>query len=227
MKPMRLTSVVLMLLVAFGVAAQEEFFDDVYFSSKSKKKSEQVEEKKVVQPKKESVATSARTVTAGSEAASSDDWDVDAYNRRYSSVEVEEPYSGDEYVEEDGDVEELSSERRSDTEYTERIIRYHSPSKITIAGADQVDLYVSDGYYAYGYDTDYSDGSVDVNINIGNAWWSPWYANYWWYDPWFYGYSPWWTYSARFYSPYWSFGWGWGGFYAGWYGGWYDPWYSP
>ena len=33
-----------------------------------------------------------------------------------------------------------------------------------------------------------------------------------WYDPWFYSYSPWWTYSSRFYGPSWGFGWGWGGF---------------
>ena len=46
MKPMKLTSLMVMLLVGFSAAAQEEFFDDVYFSSKNKKKKEQVEEKK-------------------------------------------------------------------------------------------------------------------------------------------------------------------------------------
>ena len=101
------------------------------------------------------------------EPASSDSRDVDEYNRRYTSVEVEEPYREDDSViYEDSDENESSSERRSDTEYTERIIRYHSPSKITIAGADQVDLYLSDGYYGYGYDTDYSNGSANVNFNI-------------------------------------------------------------
>lgn len=115
---------------------------------------------------------------------------MDEYNRRYTSVEVEEPYREDDSViYEDSDENESSSERRSDTEYTERIIRYHSPSKITIAGADQVDLYLSDGYYGYGYDTDYSNGSANVNfnINVGNGWGSPWYTG--WYDPWFYSYS--------------------------------------
>lgn len=66
-------------------------------------------------------------------------------------------------------------------------------------GADQVDLYLSDGYYGYGYDTDYSNGNanVSVNVNIGNGW-----GGY--YDPWY------------------------SGWYGGWYGGWYDPWiYSP
>ncbi len=33
---MKLTSLVMMLLIAFSAAAQEEFFDDVYFSSKNK-----------------------------------------------------------------------------------------------------------------------------------------------------------------------------------------------
>ena len=197
MKPMKLTSLVMMLLIAFSAAAQEEFFDDVYFSSKNKKKKEQVEEKKVVQPKQES-----RTLVATAKSqASSDSRDVDEYNRRYTSVEVEEPYREDDSViYEDSDENESSSERRSDTEYTERIIRYHSPSKITIAGADQVDLYLSDGYYGYGYDTDYSNGSANVNfnINVGNGWGSPWYTG--WYDPWFYSYSPWWTYSSRFYG---------------------------
>ena len=175
MKPMKLTSLVMMLLIAFSAAAQEEFFDDVYFSSKNKKKKEQVEEKKVVQPKQES-----RTLVATAKSqASSDSRDVDEYNRRYTSVEVEEPYREDDSViYEDSDENESSSERRSDTEYTERIIRYHSPSKITIAGADQVDLYLSDGYYGYGYDTDYSNGSANVNfnINVGNGWGSPWYT---------------------------------------------------
>ena len=186
---MKLTSLVMMLLIAFSAAAQEEFFDDVYFSSKNKKKKEQVEEKKVVQPKQESRAL----VATAKSPASSDSRDVDEYNRRYTSVEVEEPYREDDSViYEDSDENESSSERRSDTEYTERIIRYHSPSKITIAGADQVDLYLSDGYYGYGYDTDYSNGSANVNfnINVGNGWGSPWYTG--WYDPWFYSYSPWW-----------------------------------
>ncbi len=184
---MKLTSLVMMLLIAFSAAAQEEFFDDVYFSSKNKKKKEQVEEKKVVQPKQESRAL----VATAKSPASSDSRDVDEYNRRYTSVEVEEPYREDDSViYEDSDENESSSERRSDTEYTERIIRYHSPSKITIAGADQVDLYLSDGYYGYGYDTDYSNGSANVNfnINVGNGWGSPWYTG--WYDPWFYSYSP-------------------------------------
>ena len=223
MKPMKLTSLVVMLLVGFSAAAQEEFFDDVYFSSSKEKKKEKTEEK-VIQPKKEDATGSSSAIVLASASDShpafEENRDVDEYNRRYTSVDVEEPYDED-FDDEDGTyIEELpdnnqkvtkKSERRSDTEYTERIVRYHSPSKITIAGADQVDLYLSDGYYSYGYDTDYSDGNanVNVNINVGNNWggwygWnSPWYNN--WYDPW-YSYSPWWTYSS-WYGPRWGFGW--------------------
>lgn len=207
---MKLTSLVVMLLVAFSAAAQEEFFDDVYFSSGKSKKKEKVEEKKVIPSRQE---TSTAVTVPRSTSSPASDRDVDEYNRRYSSVSVDEPYRGDD--DETAQTADDAAERRSDTEYTERIVRYHSPSKITIAGADQVDLYLSDGYYGYGYDTDYSDGNANVsfNINVGSPWgWgSPWYNN--WYDPW-YSYSPWWTYSS-WYGPSWGFGWGWGGFYAG------------
>ena len=40
MKPMKLTSLMVMLLVGFSAVAQEEFFDDVYFSSSKKDKKE-------------------------------------------------------------------------------------------------------------------------------------------------------------------------------------------
>ena len=134
--------------------------------------------------------TSTYSTSKRKSAVSDEERDVDEYNRRYTSVDVEEPYDEDsdgeilaEYNDDMDNEKTVASdskkERRSDTEYTERIIRYHSPSKITIAGADQVDLYLSDGYYAYGYDTDYSNGStnVSVNVNIGNGW-----GGY--YDPW-------------------------------------------
>lgn len=227
MKSMRLISLWVVLLAAFHLngVAQEEFFDDVYFSSKKDKK-EQVEEKKVVSKEepKTVVARASRNEAASAEIENGRD--VDEYNRRYSSVQVEEPYPEEQTtVEAVERKDKKRAERRSDTEYTERIVRYHSPSKITIAGADQVDLYLSDGYYSYGYDTDYADGGANVNlsINIGNPWYaswrSPWY--YGWYDPWYYSYSPWWSYSSWYYRPGWGFGWG--SFYAGW----YDPWYGP
>lgn len=229
MKAKKLTFLWVMLLVVCQLSAQEEFFDDVYFSTKVQKKEQQTEQptsqkrQAVDKSNETTIVTTARRVEQPAVAASSEvqnGRDVDEYNRRYSGVAVEEPYEEDETT---VSTENRASQRRSDTEYTERIVRYHSPSKITIAGADQVDLYLSDGYYGYGYDTDYSDGrtNVNVSVNVGSpfsSWYSPWYS---WYDPWFYSswYSPW--YYSYWYSPRWSWGWSWGGFYAGW----YDPWY--
>jgi hypothetical protein len=69
-------------------------------------------------------------------ASSLSDDEIDAYNRRYSNGSEE--YANAEegaYAAEDS---VKVNERRSDTEYSERIIRYHSPSKVTIAGADNV-----------------------------------------------------------------------------------------
>ena len=212
MKPIKLTSLLLMLLVASTAFGQEVFYDDVYFSGKKEEK-EQKEEKKVVEPQKQTqrTVTAAQTnASANVKAASSlSDDEIDAYNRRYSN-------GSDEYAnaEEGAYAAEDSvkvNERRSDTEYSERIIRYHSPSKVTIAGADNVNIFLSDGYYGYDYETEYADGgsSVNFNINIGNSWgWrSPWYSWYSsWYDPWYY--SP-WGYSS-WYGP----SWGWGGFYS-------------
>ena len=60
MKPIKLTSLLLMLLVASTAFGQEVFYDDVYFSGKKEKK-EQKEEKKVVEPQKQTQ----RTATAG------------------------------------------------------------------------------------------------------------------------------------------------------------------
>lgn len=111
MKPMKLTSLAVMLLVAFSTAAQEEFFDDVYFSSSKDKKKEKTEEK-VIQPKQqEETKTSSGIVLASASDSNSSAYDenrdVDEYNRRYTSVDVEEPYDED-MDEEDGTyIEEL------------------------------------------------------------------------------------------------------------------------
>ena len=214
MKP---TSVkILLLLLAFVVTANisaQDFFDDVYFTTTEKAKTEKKAEEKQSSVKKDATAETkskaVATAKATSVAKASDDADrdVDAYNRRYTSENVEE-----DEVKEAAEKAEVTSapERRSDTEYTERIVRYHSPSKITIAGADRVNLYLDEGYYSYDYDMDYTGGvDVNLNINLGSPWYDPWYYSSW-YRPWYYGYySPWWSYS--WYSPWY---WGWGGFYA-------------
>ena len=219
MKRIRLTSWLAMLLLSGGVMAQEQFFDDIYYSgsNKEKEKTEEAEAQDEVVGEEETLQTTSYETSA----SDTDEWDVDAYNRRYSPDEAyaEEASLGeDQIVERTQTSIEEEPERRSDLEYTERIIRYHSPSKISIVGADQVDLYLDDGYYAYDYGTDYSDGytNVSVNLNFG----SPWYS-WGWYDPW---YRPWGYYSSWWYRPYY---WGWGGWYAGWYDPWFDPWWGP
>ena len=89
MKPMKLTSLMVMLLVGFSAAAQEEFFDDVYFSSSKKDKKEKTEEK-VIQPKEDAertTMTSTYSTSKRKSAVSDEERDVDEYNRRYTSVE--------------------------------------------------------------------------------------------------------------------------------------------
>ena len=110
MKPVKLTSLMMMLLLAANVAAQEEFFDDVYFSSKSKKnKVQQVEEKKVEQPKLQSSYQVLPAEQSAQASATVNGRDVDEYNRRYTGVEVEEPYREEEEA-------KAAPARRSDNE---------------------------------------------------------------------------------------------------------------
>ena len=128
---MKMKKQILMLLLALLVG-----LPTLSAQSKKEKKEQKKEVVKVVPEQ-----TTTTTVHTAPEAAAvvvkdvkGNVRDVDEYNRRYTSVEVEEPYREDDSViYEDSDENESSSERRSDTEYTERIIRYHSPSKITIA----------------------------------------------------------------------------------------------
>ena len=93
MKPMKLTSLVVMLLVGFSAAAQGGVFDDVYFSS-SKEKKKKTEEK-VIQPKKKMQRESSSAIVLASASIHIRRLikieNVDEYNRRYTSVDVEEP----------------------------------------------------------------------------------------------------------------------------------------
>ena len=88
MKPMKLTSFMVMLLVGFSAAAQEEFFDDVYFSSSKKDKKEKTEEK-VIQPKEDAertTMTSTYSTSKRKSAVSDEERDVDEYNRSIATV---------------------------------------------------------------------------------------------------------------------------------------------
>ena len=169
MKSVYLTS--LLLLAAISATAQEDYYDDVYFSTKSKKR-ERTDERRM----------SASDRPASRQRYDRDrdnfdsDRDVDAYNRRYTDSSTAD-YNDYDRDARDDNRKAKASERRGDHEYSERIIRYHSPSKITITGADNVDLNLSDGYYSYSYDTDYSGGRTNVNIKVTvDNGWDAWYS---------------------------------------------------
>ena len=158
MKSMKLIASVAMLLATLTVSAQGEYYDDVYFSSSKAKKTTKVEEKKVQQPTTRNTTSTIATPSTRTSSDNSEGRDVDEYNRRSTSVGVDEPYNNneDQNVNAQQNNKSVSAQkdansRTSDSEYSERIVRYHSPSKITIAGADQVDLYLSNGYYGYDF----------------------------------------------------------------------------
>ena len=174
MKPKKLTSLMVMLLLALNATGQEQFFDDVYYSSNQSKEEASVEKNIKEEEKNDDLdAEPTETVSPSSYTRSDieEERDVDEYNRRYSGYD-DEAYAEEEEVAQEPEKTQVKveSDRRSDLEYSERIIRYHSPSKISIVGADQVDLYLEDGYYAYEVDGvevlcktniwDYIDGDV-------------------------------------------------------------------
>lgn len=141
MKPMKLTSLMVMLLVGFSAAAQEEFFDDVYFSSSKKDKKEKTEEK-VIQPKEDAertTMTSTYSTSKRKSAVSDEERDVDEYNRRYTSVDVEEPYDEDS----DGEVlaeynDDMDNEKQSLPILKRNVVRIRnipSVSSVTIRRA--------------------------------------------------------------------------------------------
>ena len=87
-----------MLLVGFSAAAQEEFFDDVYFSSSKEKKKEKEVEGYISPKRKKQRSLHLQLYwhrLRDSHPAFDKDRDVDEYNRRYTSVDVEEPYDED------------------------------------------------------------------------------------------------------------------------------------
>ena len=209
MKTVRWYALFVVLFVAFSVTAQDKTFgDDVYFSSKSKKN-------EIPQEKEEVVFTVTETVKpVVVEATLSSERDVDEYNRRYtnnSETYVDEP------VEPDMDEEIVYV----DGELTQRIVRFHDPTKVTIVGADNVSIYMDGDEYQIVFNEPvnnnarsyYYSGFYDPWYYSG--WYSPWRYNY--YDPWYYyGYNPWY---------YGGYHWGWHRPWYG-YGGWHNSWYG-
>ena len=132
MKTMKLASLLVMLAMTLNVAAQEEFFDDVYFSSGKDNKSEKVEKKTAVSTNTSKTSTQAVKATSTAPSSKSDnisEMDVDAYNRRYVDTDEDLYMEDEEWYAEEGEQKQNKDERRSDTEDTVRIVRYHSPSE--------------------------------------------------------------------------------------------------
>ncbi|MDR0769173.1 MAG: hypothetical protein LBE71_04645 [Dysgonamonadaceae bacterium] len=191
---------VVIFTVSSAMAQDNAFEDDIYFSSKNKKPA-------VIQSepaKKENTIVLEATVPAGGRS-------VDEYNRRY--------VNDTEYIDEALTDETDTIIEYADGELTQRIVRFHDPSKVVISGADNVNIYYADGSYALYFDEPSSDGlSININTSYG---YSPWYAGW---DPWYYGYgrySP-WHYGYGWYSPWYYGSWYLPYYYGGWYGGYYS-----
>ena len=155
MKLFKLSSILLMGIASLNAFAQNSEWDDDIYSTKKKKSVPEVQEYKAVSKSK-----SAKVMITPSNNTRTADRDVDEYNRRGGNRDYTSQDTNDTIV------------PVSDTEYTERIVKFHDPARITIVGADEVNLYVDDDGRLVSYDTDYSSNyRSNVNINLGfNSW---------------------------------------------------------
>ena len=188
---------VLMLMLSISIYSQRSVFeDDIYYSPKSNKTVKEV-------TKVETTTTTTSTPVTTT-VLSSNDMDVDAYNRRYSS----------DYSVEGTTQEQIQQTTTTTTttqtyyvngvggdgmEYAERIRRFHNP---------EIGLYVVDPEYnnIYLIDDDYTPYISSINI-ITTPWITPLVYTSWYYNPWRYNS---WYYTSWYYNP-WR----------------YDPWYWP
>lgn len=136
--------------------------------------------------------------------------DADEYNRRYTGAPSDYAYEDEAmYIHDTIFIQENVSDTEAyaegyvdasnDYEYALRMVRFHSPRS---------SVYISSPIY---WDVVYSNAILDIAWGIDvllDPWDYHWYSSYYYYDPWFYGYS---------YSPY---------YYSYWYDPWYDPWYN-
>jgi hypothetical protein len=200
MKTLKCYLSVTLLFFAFSLVAQNRFFDDDIYAPRRNNPEPQVEEPRVqAVPERE---VQAPVVVAERSYGSRD---VDEYNRRYADQDVEEGDIIYEYV---------------DGELTQRIVMFHDPSKITIAGADNVNIY----YDGEEYVIDFARPAPQVSLNVGVGLGSPWHSPWGWNDPWYWS-NPW--YFNRWNSP-----WAWSSWNSPWNNPWYwsswnRPWYGP
>ena len=206
MKTLSRTGILALMLALPGIAAGQ-YYDDLYVRPSSKKVKE----------------TKAEPVPVQDEIVSSDEWDIDTYNRRYAGTEPEtaQPVTASEPGIEGYYLNGFNG-TQSDLEYAERIRRFHNPRfTIHITDPGYTEL-----YYMNQYDWNiYIDGSYAY---VTPTWSNPWYWNYTWAP---YTYWPSWHWGGYGYgfgfgyhhygywgNPYWN--WAWHGPH---YGGWYRP----
>ena len=191
MKTLKGLVLLMMLFFAFTAIAQNNVFVDDIYAPKSRKTEPVVEKVKVVPVKQQEIPVVVETTTV------SDDRDVDEYNRRYTDVDVSE-----------GEYDEATV--YVDGELTERIVRFHDPSKITIIGADNMNIRFDGDGYVIAFDEPV-DNQPYVNFAFGGGFY-PWYG---WHNPWVVSswHRPWGWSSWGWHDP-----WGWNSW------GWHDPW---
>ena len=187
---------VLLLSLLFVMTAGAYAQDDVYFvPKKSQKKTSATEQVTYSNNSSYDVITPDGTYAYDED----DDWyvgrnrnkDVDSYNRQGDTSDAQVS-SVDNY----DDV--------ADGQYTERIIRFHSPTTLVVLSP-----YYWDYYDALWYDPWYSwTWRPYRSWSWYNGWYGGWYGG--WYNTW--------------YSP--SYYWGWNSWYYPRYNHWYGGWYG-
>ena len=140
MKTKKWYMIFVMIFIASSVTAQDDAFgDDIYYSSKNKKT-------EVQKPKTEPVKK-VRETPVVLEATVSSERDVDEYNRRYINDK--------EYIDEAIDENDTIY---VDGELTQRIVKFHDPSKVIISGTDNVNIYYDGESYELDFDEPSSSG---------------------------------------------------------------------
>ncbi|MCL1938029.1 MAG: hypothetical protein FWF52_06520 [Candidatus Azobacteroides sp.] len=206
MRTLNWCTFIAMLFFTFTAMAQDDSFgDDVYSSAKSKKSKPKTENVKPAQTERETPVVIATMPS---------DRDIDEYNRRYVNT--------NDYIDE---IAADSLEYR-EGEATQRIVKFHDPSKITIVGADNVNI----NYDGETYEIDFDEPNNDaLSINAyGSRYGYPYYAYSPWADPWYFRgwYNPWYySWYGGWYDPWWYGSIGYGAWYGSWYYSWYTPWY--
>src|SRR5574344_2145164 len=192
---------ILSLLLPMTILAQR---NDIYSSGSNKKSGGGT-----VVPNT-AVSTPIINSTVSTQPSALAERDADEYNRRYTGAPSDYAYEDEAmYIHDTVFIQESVSDTEAyaegyvdasnDYEYALRMVRFHSPRS---------SVYISSPIY---WDVVYSNAILDIAWGIDvllDPWDYHWYSSYYYYDPWFYGYS---------YRPY---------YYNYWYDPWYDPWYN-